>query len=120
MQGETRTCAPPHGKLPAHLQADVEVEEADGAPLAQLVLLLRAAHLHDAQRLGLRGEGLHAQRLQAVLREAEGEKRKKKSQQTQARWIVASKEWQQPCGLWKTSSEHSSVTGRGMMLLLSC
>lgn len=105
-------------ELPAHLQADVEVEEADGAPLAQLVLLLRAAHLHDAQRLGLRGEGLHAERLQAVLREAEGKKiKEKKSQQTRGRWIVASKEWQQPCGLWRTSSEHSSVTGRGMMLL---
>lgn len=65
-------------ELPTHLQADVEVQEADGAPLAQLVLLLRAAHLHDAQRLGLRGEGLHAQRLQAVLREAEGKKRKGK------------------------------------------
>lgn len=64
-------------ELPAHLQADVEVEEADGAPLAQLVLLLRAAHLHDAQRLGLRGEGLHAERLQAVLQEAEGKKRKR-------------------------------------------
>lgn len=55
----------------SHLQSNVQVEKANGAPLPQLVLLLGATHLHDTQRLGLCRKGLHTQRLQAVLGETE-------------------------------------------------
>ena len=50
-----------------YLESYVEVEEADGSLLPQLVLLLHPAHLHDAQRLRLGGQGLHAEGLQTVL-----------------------------------------------------
>lgn len=46
-----------------HLQSNVQVQKANGAPLSQLVLLLCATHLHDAQRLGLGGQRLHTQGL---------------------------------------------------------
>lgn len=52
-----------------YLQADVEVEEADGAFISEFILFLHPSHLHDAKTLRLRRESLHAQRLQAVLRE---------------------------------------------------
>lgn len=50
-----------------YLQADVEVEEAHGSFVSQLILFLHSSHLHDAQTLGLRRQSLHAQRLQTVL-----------------------------------------------------
>lgn len=52
-----------------HLQSNVQVQKANGAPLSQLVLLLCATHLHNAERLRLCGQRLHAQGLQTVLGE---------------------------------------------------
>lgn len=57
---------------PGYLESNVQVEEAHGALLPELVLLLHAAHLHDAQALGLGRQRLHAERLEAVLRRHRG------------------------------------------------
>lgn len=46
-----------------HLQSNVQVQKANGAPFSQLILLLCATHLHDAQRLGLGRQCLHTQGL---------------------------------------------------------
>lgn len=58
-----------------HLQSDVEVQEADGALVPQLILFLHTAHLHDTERLGLGRQSLHTEGLQAVLWGREGEER---------------------------------------------
>lgn len=54
-------------KSTTHLKTDVEVEEANGSLFSKFILFLYPSHLNDTQALRLSWQGLHAQRLKAVL-----------------------------------------------------
>ena len=50
-----------------YLKPYVEVEEADCSLFSKFILFLDPSHLNDTQALWLGWQGLHTQRLQAVL-----------------------------------------------------
>lgn len=57
----------------SYLESNVQVQEANRAPLTQLILFLGPTHFHNTQRLRLGWESLHTQRLQTVLWNGGGE-----------------------------------------------
>ena len=50
-----------------YLKPYVEVKEADGSLFSKFILFLDPSHLNNTQTLWLGWQGLHTQRLQAVL-----------------------------------------------------
>lgn len=58
----------------AYLEPYVEVEEADGSLFSEFILFLHSSHLNNTQTLRLGWQGLHTQRLEAVLNDEDLER----------------------------------------------